>query len=143
MIRRPPRSTRTDTLFPYTTLFRSIDRFLRAGAQGAARCSLWRGPDRGLSDRNRRNVREHAAADRRIRHRLRPYLPLFSPRRNPCRQNAPGARAGAGVTRRPVARPFGDPARALARVLGRTHQAPPRVLRGMLGTWAEHYPIPP
>src|SRR3546814_8220771 len=26
MIRRPPRSTRTDTLFPYTTLFRSQDR---------------------------------------------------------------------------------------------------------------------
>src|SRR3546814_3934386 len=26
MIRRPPRSTRTDTLFPYTTLFRSIRR---------------------------------------------------------------------------------------------------------------------
>src|SRR3546814_14510147 len=26
MIRRPPRSTRTDTLFPYTTLFRSEDR---------------------------------------------------------------------------------------------------------------------
>src|SRR3546814_16662339 len=26
MIRRPPRSTRTDTLFPYTTLFRSSDR---------------------------------------------------------------------------------------------------------------------
>src|SRR3546814_11185535 len=25
MIRRPPRSTRTDTLFPYTTLFRSFD----------------------------------------------------------------------------------------------------------------------
>src|SRR3546814_5648658 len=25
MIRRPPRSTRTDTLFPYTTLFRSED----------------------------------------------------------------------------------------------------------------------
>src|SRR3546814_17536124 len=24
MIRRPPRSTRTDTLFPYTTLFRSL-----------------------------------------------------------------------------------------------------------------------
>src|SRR3546814_295685 len=35
MIRRPPRSTRTDTLFPYTTLFRSFgaDRHLpRAGA---------------------------------------------------------------------------------------------------------------
>src|SRR3546814_1173071 len=25
MYRRPPRSTRTDTLFPYTTLFRSLD----------------------------------------------------------------------------------------------------------------------
>src|SRR3546814_12475705 len=24
MVRRPPRSTRTDTLFPYTTLFRSV-----------------------------------------------------------------------------------------------------------------------
>src|SRR3546814_5794464 len=31
MIRRPPRSTRTDTLFPYTTLFRS-----RVAAKGAA-----------------------------------------------------------------------------------------------------------
>src|SRR3546814_3170966 len=29
MIRRPPRSTRTDTLFPYTTLFRSIQRAVR------------------------------------------------------------------------------------------------------------------
>src|SRR3546814_1015707 len=35
MIRRPPRSTRTDTLFPYTTLFRSPDRQQRdwTGAQ--------------------------------------------------------------------------------------------------------------
>src|SRR3546814_11109818 len=31
MIRRPPRSTRTDTLFPYTTLFRSPER--RAGLE--------------------------------------------------------------------------------------------------------------
>src|SRR3546814_5509448 len=30
MIRRPPRSTRTDTLFPYTTLFRSPHRPSRA-----------------------------------------------------------------------------------------------------------------
>src|SRR3546814_15955588 len=28
MVRRPPRSTRTDTLFPYTTLFRSRERDL-------------------------------------------------------------------------------------------------------------------
>src|SRR3546814_16219671 len=33
MIRRPPRSTRTDTLFPYTTLFRSGG---RGGAQSNA-----------------------------------------------------------------------------------------------------------
>src|SRR3546814_3232971 len=33
MIRRPPRSTRTDTLFPYTTLFRSLE--LRGTAPAA------------------------------------------------------------------------------------------------------------
>src|SRR3546814_13210003 len=33
MIRRPPRSTRTDTLFPYTTLFRSAGRLLREGCE--------------------------------------------------------------------------------------------------------------
>src|SRR3546814_4783953 len=32
MLRRPPRSTRTDTLFPYTTLFRSLDRGAERGA---------------------------------------------------------------------------------------------------------------
>src|SRR3546814_9521348 len=32
MIRRPPRSTRTDTLFPYTTLFRSVNMQLAVGA---------------------------------------------------------------------------------------------------------------
>src|SRR3546814_8413963 len=37
MIRRPPRSTRTDTLFPYTTLFRS---FRRASARRPAAGSL-------------------------------------------------------------------------------------------------------
>src|SRR3546814_20094201 len=39
MIRRPPRSTRTDTLFPYTTLFRSL--------RDARRLSH---PDRGSED---------------------------------------------------------------------------------------------
>src|SRR3546814_5793437 len=34
MIRRPPRSTRTDTLFPYTTLFRSLVNALRALRRG-------------------------------------------------------------------------------------------------------------
>src|SRR3546814_5031643 len=35
MIRRPPRSTRTDTLFPYTTLFRSTDFGCEAKDKGA------------------------------------------------------------------------------------------------------------
>src|SRR3546814_2067015 len=35
MIRRPPRSTRTDTLFPYTTLFRS------AASSMHPRCHVW------------------------------------------------------------------------------------------------------
>src|SRR3546814_12088134 len=37
MIRRPPRSTRTDTLFPYTTLFRSAGTAGRAGRRPAPR----------------------------------------------------------------------------------------------------------
>src|SRR3546814_17967767 len=38
MIRRPPRSTRTDTLFPYTTLFRSTeDERERHGAEQPAK----------------------------------------------------------------------------------------------------------
>src|SRR3546814_10311093 len=46
MIRRPPRSTRTDTLFPYTTLFRSA----MARAPIAPRHDLWFG---ALGDRPR------------------------------------------------------------------------------------------
>src|SRR3546814_4392259 len=37
MIRRPPRSTRTDTLFPYTTLFRSGPEASGSGNQGSDR----------------------------------------------------------------------------------------------------------
>src|SRR3546814_15606065 len=40
MIRRPPRSTRTDTLFPYTTLFRSQCRAILRSKCGAIRCPL-------------------------------------------------------------------------------------------------------
>src|SRR3546814_11112769 len=35
MIRRPPRSTRTDTLFPYTTLFRSTPKSGRSSTDGS------------------------------------------------------------------------------------------------------------
>src|SRR3546814_14224328 len=53
MIRRPPRATRTDTLFPYTTLFRSKaadarHRHDEAADSGGARAALYlrRGADR-------------------------------------------------------------------------------------------------
>src|SRR3546814_9192430 len=59
MIRRPPRSTRTDTLFPYTTLFRSV-RPHNVGA-GSPRCM-----------RRRRTPRPgREPADRRSRRRDR------------------------------------------------------------------------
>src|SRR3546814_9974337 len=57
MIRRPPRSTRTDTLFPYTTLFRSYACRARRGGLPAL-------PGQGLSPRKlrhrQRQFAEHA-----------------------------------------------------------------------------------
>src|SRR3546814_2031004 len=47
MIRRPPRSTRTDTLFPYTTLFRSGDPLPGLYAAGLDANSIWRGKSPG------------------------------------------------------------------------------------------------
>src|SRR3546814_4453149 len=45
MIRRPPRSTRTDTLFPYTTLFRScwkaVTTYRPWGAAWSPTCGRW------------------------------------------------------------------------------------------------------
>src|SRR3546814_8113797 len=74
MIRRPPRPTRTDTLFPYTTLFRTPHAHRlhgNAALCGAdARCA----PRRGASDRGRlypaaapRAARQEGAAERRPR----------------------------------------------------------------------------
>src|SRR3546814_19547419 len=40
MLRRPPRSTRTDTLFPYTTLFRSDKGLITARAAATSATSL-------------------------------------------------------------------------------------------------------
>src|SRR3546814_2902421 len=69
MIRRPPRSTRTDTLFPYTTLFRSPQfrrsaspaRFLPAYRQAQGRhprqLEAWRGCDHRALGRRRGSAR--------------------------------------------------------------------------------------
>src|SRR3546814_8766679 len=50
MIRRPPRSTRTDTLFPYTTLFRSPDQIDdREQDDGADKGGHQRPPVKGVA----------------------------------------------------------------------------------------------
>src|SRR3546814_2348281 len=65
MIRRPPRSTRTDTLFPYTTLFRSLidpaDRRTRPTARLL---------DVGLASGDNRNIGCTAAHRRRFGGRI-------------------------------------------------------------------------
>src|SRR3546814_10544809 len=65
MIRRPPRSTRTDTLVPYTTLFRSIDRQRHRQCQSVFHpCTSGIPADRDALD----------PADRRISQRRRSLL---------------------------------------------------------------------
>src|SRR3546814_6666921 len=66
-IRRPPRSTRTDTLFPYTTLFRSLN-----AETFAKRRRDQTGPRRGAHQREGRQVdadgsRRRSLADNEIR----------------------------------------------------------------------------
>src|SRR3546814_13725949 len=76
MIRRPPRSTRTDTLFPYTTLFRSVrlfydqSRFTRHGAMigRIQKTLLGKGGVQGLDNEAHR-------------HRKKMFMSLMTPER--------------------------------------------------------------
>src|SRR3546814_3173273 len=71
MIRRPPRSTRTDTLFPYTTLFRSVRRlFLGLGraADGDRRLGVHRHQIVGAGDEGDRVDRLAVDAHRSEEH---------------------------------------------------------------------------
>src|SRR3546814_2523604 len=60
MIRRPPRSTRTDTLFPYTTLFRSYHPAC-AGGQESWRSAKGRGVRRVSEAADARRSEEHTS----------------------------------------------------------------------------------
>src|SRR3546814_6617716 len=60
MIRRPPRSTRTDTLLPYTTLFRSTGRMTEGGHAGNARHDLGAVADETGLLRQRLHISENA-----------------------------------------------------------------------------------
>src|SRR3546814_19278725 len=105
MILRPPRSTRTDTLFPYTTLFRS------AGLGGAAvlRPRRWRLPAAlRRADPLRRRLRRTRAGPRRGRRDALPEHRRHAPellgggdRRPLVRRARTPAHAGAGL-RRPL-----------------------------------------
>src|SRR3546814_1821774 len=59
MIRRPPRSTRTDTLFPYTTLFRSVQGRARRACRGGGQDARRRPREGDGRDRARRRRRRH------------------------------------------------------------------------------------
>src|SRR3546814_3592052 len=68
MIRRPPRSTRTDTLFPYTTLFRSPPHLRPPRQRLRIEAGRLRRVPRGHpSDRQLLHLRRHAAARLRTR----------------------------------------------------------------------------
>src|SRR3546814_2075916 len=73
MIRLPPRSTRTDTLFPYTTLFRSARECpARSGCRGAG------GPDAHRKDRAHR-ARTRYAMDQARSHQEQDIVGFLGP----------------------------------------------------------------
>src|SRR3546814_14552040 len=103
MIRPPPRSTRTDTLFPYTTLFRSAAPYLPA-----------QGPPTRIAAGD--------PAGPEGRHRLcgvgQPCAGRPDDVRNP---RSPAVRAG-GAAEEPVRpRPAGKALRACSHEIGRAH----------------------
>src|SRR3546814_8839541 len=99
MIRLPPRSTSTDTRFPYTTLFRSV----AGGIRAAVLVAVAEEAQRGGAVLHRLLARAPAALDR---HRVR-------------RQRAPHHR---DADRRPVARVVGVQA---VGAIGRAHVSTP------------------
>src|SRR3546814_2889105 len=78
MTRRPPRSTRTDTLFPYTTLCRSP-----AGLTPDASIALWPeghiAPPAGLVKKIVQRSEDPNASDRMLEGITRPRLDIFRP----------------------------------------------------------------
>src|SRR3546814_7279972 len=86
MIRRPPRSTRTDTLFPYTTLFRSgLPRWGKPDPRADANVARGAGAGTagGRDDSGRGTGRRRPAADRRRRRQLVPQHLVLRPAQVP------------------------------------------------------------
>src|SRR3546814_17612311 len=85
MIRRPPRSTRTDTLFPYTTLFRSSQK-----TRDRPMFAMWA----QRADQGRGDQRRHA-----------PFISANGPARHPC-PLATGLSRNRAKSPRKALRPF-------------------------------------
>src|SRR3546814_7664458 len=93
MIRRPPRSTRTDTLFPYTTLFRSCSRRdYRTGDELSNARAREEGGVRLLQDEAERRTRCVRPGDDRAR--LRGACASRPDRRRGVRDRRPPCRSG-------------------------------------------------
>src|SRR3546814_15533193 len=71
MIRRPPRSTRTDTLFPYTTLFRSSRQERKINVQAQP---LWKSPSSQMAGFYANSHRYPMQIDKFVPKRMRQYL---------------------------------------------------------------------
>src|SRR3546814_17797378 len=103
MIRRPPRSTRTDPLFPYTTLFRSWSHVHVTGSETFRRAAWLEASRQGLEVRGYRpSERDLQALDRvrrdASRNSIAPALPAPAsrePARDPRAADEASIRMGA------------------------------------------------
>src|SRR3546814_6458825 len=80
MIRRPPRSTRTDTLFPYTTLFRSFNTLPQSGHIST----------KSIFNLNSRVIKKHDRATRPLERRIVMASLYSSGRESPLVLTVPG-----------------------------------------------------
>src|SRR3546814_17416712 len=128
MIRRPPRSTRTDTLFPYTTLFRSHP---ERHAGSAVLATPARAGVPACEERDRRGALRYRA--RRLRPQLRVDQPFAAAHRHSLarfpRARRPAHRA---ALRSPRPQHLGDELRLAVR----PRATPPQ-------SWRAASPLPP
>src|SRR3546814_13568657 len=82
MLRRPPRSTRTDTLFPYTTLFRSDRDLRRDGRVQIVEANAWLIGEEFAAARGAAAIGERRDIDDRRRGRHIGQPPFAAPRRH-------------------------------------------------------------
>src|SRR3546814_6750646 len=140
MLRRPPRSPRTDTLFPYATLFRSSPRHHRPGpgrSQGAGRRRSEGRQGRRQQGRSRREQEEARSGRRDRRTQVIGFAGVWPVRRLSLSKKKRAVPRGAALFRSVVWRSVAGVAGALiaatARRFGAAHLLFGRGRRGALG----------